>query len=465
MDLRIRGQQTPCFIPAPPLKRERVVGVEELARAMIPRYTRERIGRIWTDQNRLNKWLQIEVLACEALAESGEIPPEAAKQIGKKARFDIDRVQEIERTTKHDVVAFITCVGESLGELSRYLHLGLTSSDILDTSMALLLRESADIIIEDIDELLNAIRQRAFEHKDTVMIGRSHGIHAEPITFGLKMALWHAEMARNLHRMKRAKQIVSVGKLSGAVGTFANLSPFVEEYVCQKLGLKPAPVSTQVIQRDRYAEYFTTLAIVAASIEKFAIEIRHLQRTEVLEAEEFFSKGQKGSSAMPHKRNPILSENLTGLARLVRGNAMAAIENVALWHERDISHSSVERIIAPDSNIIVDFMLGRLTNLIKNLIVYPENMAANVKRTGGLIFSERIMLELMRRGLSREDAYGLVQRNAMRVWEQGGDFKETILKDPDIGKILTPELIEKAFDVKHHLNHVDTIFRRVFGEA
>ena len=465
MDLRIRGQQTPCFILAPPLKRERVVGVEELARAMIPRYTRERIGRIWTDQNRLNKWLEIEVLACEALAESGEIPREAAKQIGKKARFDIDRVQEIERTTKHDVVAFITCVGESLGELSRYLHLGLTSSDILDTSMALLLRESADIIIEDIDELLNAIRQRAFEHKDTVMIGRSHGIHAEPITFGLKMALWHAEMARNLHRMKRAKQIVSVGKLSGAVGTFANLSPFVEEYVCQKLGLKPAPVSTQVIQRDRYAEYFTTLAIVAASIEKFAIEIRHLQRTEVLEAEEFFSKGQKGSSAMPHKRNPILSENLTGLARLVRGNAMAAIENVALWHERDISHSSVERIIAPDSNIIVDFMLGRLTNLIKNLIVYPENMAANVKRTGGLIFSERIMLELMRRGLSREDAYGLVQRNAMRVWEQGGDFKETILKDPDIGKILTPELIEKAFDVKHHLNHVDTIFRRVFGEA
>lgn len=431
---------------------------------MIPRYTRERMGRIWTDQNRLNKWLQIELLACEALAESGEIPQEAAKQIREKARFDINRVQEIEKTTKHDVVAFITCVGESLGEFSRYLHLGLTSSDVLDTSMALLLRESADIIIEDINELLNVIRQKAFEHKETVMIGRSHGIHAEPITFGLKMALWHEEMARNLDRMKRAKDIIAVGKLSGAVGTYANLSPFVEKYVCQKLGLKPAPVSTQVIQRDRYAEYFTTLAIVAASIEKFAIEIRHLQRTEVLEAEEFFSKGQKGSSAMPHKRNPILSENLTGLARVVRGNAMAAIENVALWHERDISHSSVERIIAPDSNIIVDFILGRLTNLIKNLIVYPENMAANIKRTRGLIFSERIMLELMRKGLSREDAYGLVQRNAMRVWEQGGDFKETILKDQDIINVLTPKVIENAFDVRYHLNHVDTIFKRVFGQ-
>jgi len=430
---------------------------------MIPRYTRERMGQIWTEENRLNKWLQIELLACEAMSESGEIPREAARQIREKARFDIHRVQEIEKTTKHDVVAFITCVGESLGELSRYLHLGLTSSDVLDTSMALLLRESADIIIEDIDELLAVIRQKAYEHKETVMIGRSHGIHAEPTTFGLKMALWYEEMGRNLNRMKRAKEIISVGKLSGAVGTYGNLSPFVEEYVCEKLGLKSAPVSTQVIQRDRYAEYFTTLAIIAASIEKFAVEIRHLQRTEVLEAEEFFSRGQKGSSAMPHKRNPILSENLTGLARLVRGNAMAALENVALWHERDISHSSVERIIAPDSNIIVDFMLGRLTNLINNLIVYPENMIANMNRTRGLIFSERIMLELMRKGLSREDAYGLVQRNAMRVWQEGGNFKEIILKDPDITNILTPQLIEDAFDVRHHLNHVGTIFRRVFG--
>jgi adenylosuccinate lyase len=431
--------------------------------AMIPRYTREKMGRIWTDQNRLEKWLQIEVLACEALAELGEIPREAAQQIAERARFDIERVREIEKTAKHDVVAFITCVGESLGELSRYLHLGLTSSDVLDTSMGLLLREAADIIIADIEELLSVIRQKAFEHKDTVMIGRSHGMHAEPITFGLKMALWYEEMGRNLTRMKRAQDGISVGKLSGAVGTYANVSPFVEGYVCKKLGLKPAPVSTQVIQRDRYAEYFSMLAIIAASIEKFAIEIRHLQRTEVLEAEEFFSKGQKGSSAMPHKRNPILSENLTGLARVVRGNAVAAIENVALWHERDISHSSVERIIAPDSTILVDFMLGRLTNLIKNLIVYPETMAANLNRTGGLIFSERIMLELMRKGLSREAAYGLVQKNAMHVWEQGGDFRETVLKDPDIRDILTPQAIETAFDLKHHLNHVDTIFERVFG--
>jgi len=421
------------------------------------------MGQIWTDQNRLDKWLQIELYACEALAESGEIPREAAKQIREKARFDLARVQEIEKTTKHDVVAFITCVGEAVGELSRYLHLGLTSSDILDTSMALLLRESAQIIIEDIDELRKVIRDKAFEHKETAMIGRSHGIHAEPITFGLKMALWYAEMGRNLDRMKRAEEIISVGKISGAVGTYANISPTVETYVCEKLGLKPAPISTQVIQRDRYAEYFNTLAIIAASIEKFATEIRHLQRTEVLEAEEFFSKGQTGSSAMPHKRNPILSENLTGLARLVRANAMAALENVALWHERDISHSSVERIIAPDSNIIVDFMLGRLTRLIKNLIVYPETMAANLEKTRGLIFSERIMVELMRKGLSRDDAYSIVQKNAMQIWEQGGDFKETILKDPDIMAHLTPELIETAFDMRHHLNHVDTIFSRVFG--
>lgn len=419
--------------------------------------------QIWTDQNRMDKWLLIEVYACEALAESGEIPKEAAREIREKARFDVARVQEIELTTKHDVVAFITCVGESLGELSRHLHLGLTSSDVLDTSMALLFKESAEIIIEDIHELRKVIRERAFEHKETAMIGRSHGIHAEPITFGLKMALWYEEMGRNLDRLKRAKDTVSVGKISGAVGTYANVSPFVEAYVCEKLGLKPASISTQVIQRDRYAEYFVTLAIIAASIEKFAVEIRHLQRTEILEAEEFFSKGQKGSSAMPHKRNPILSENLTGLARLVRGNAMAALENVALWHERDISHSSVERIIAPDSNILVDFMLGRLTGLIKNLIVYPENMAANLKKTGGLIFSERIMLELMRKGLSREDAYGLVQKNAMHVWEKGGDFKKTLLQDSDIRTILTPEIIESSFDIRHHLNHVNTIFSRIFG--
>ncbi len=430
---------------------------------MIPRYTREKMGRIWTEENRLAKWMEIELLACEALAETGEIPKEAARQIREKARFDADRVKEIEKATKHDVVAFITCLGESLGELSRYLHLGLTSSDILDTSMALLLVESADILLNDIRELQDVIRQKAFVHKDTVMIGRSHGIHAEPVTFGLKMALWYEEMNRDRYRMERARENIRVGKLSGAVGTYANISPLVEKYVCDKLGLKIAPVATQVIQRDRHAEYFTTLAIIAASIEKFAVEIRHLQRTEVLEAEEFFSKGQKGSSAMPHKRNPILAENLTGLARVVRGNAVAALEDVALWHERDISHSSVERIIAPDSNILLDFMLGRLTNLIGNLIVYPENMKSNLNRTQGLIFSERVMLELMRKGLSREKAYGLVQRNALQVWEEGGDFKGSIRKDPDIQKILTPEEIEEAFDVNHHLRHVNTIFARVFG--
>jgi adenylosuccinate lyase len=421
------------------------------------------MGLIWTDQNRLTKWLDIEVLACEALAELGEIPREAARRIRKDARFDVDRVKEIEKTTKHDVVAFITCVGESVGELSRYLHLGLTSSDILDTATALLLREAADIILEDIEELRAALRKRALEHKQTVMIGRSHGIHAEPITFGLKMALWYEEMGRNLERMKNARNTISVGKLSGAVGTYGNIPPSVEQFVCEKLGLRPAPVSTQVIQRDRYAEYFTTLAILAASMEKIAVEIRHLQRTEVLEAEEFFSKGQKGSSAMPHKRNPVLSENLAGLARLVRGNAMAAMENVALWHERDISHSSVERVIAPDSTIIVDFMLGRLTHVIRNLIVYPDHMATNLARTGGLIFSERIMLELMRKGLSRDEAYGLVQRNAMRVWEQGGDFKDAILGDEDVTEILPREVIDSAFDVRHHLAHVDMIFKRVFG--
>jgi len=431
---------------------------------MIPRYTREKMAAIWTDENRLSKWLDIEVLACEALAEMGEIPREAASQIRKKARFTVDRVLEIEKTTKHDVVAFITCVGEYVGELSRYLHLGLTSSDILDTSMALLLREAADIILEDIDEFRATLRERAFEHKETIMVGRSHGIHAEPITFGLKMALWYEEMGRNRDRVRTARNTISVGKLSGAVGTYANVSPSVEQFVCERLGLRPAPISTQVIQRDRYAEYFTTLAILGASIEKIAVEIRHLQRTEVLEAEEFFSKGQKGSSAMPHKRNPVLSENLAGLARLLRGNALASLENVALWHERDISHSSVERVIAPDSTIIVDFMLGRLNNVIRNLIVYPDHMRTNLGRTGGLIFSERIMLELMRRGLSREEAYGLVQRNAMRVWEQGGDFKETILTDEDVTRVLSREVIDSAFDVKHHLAHVDTIFKRVFAE-
>jgi adenylosuccinate lyase len=432
---------------------------------MIPRYTRPEMGRIWTEENKFKKWLQIEILACEAWAEMGKIPREALKEIKEKARFDIERIEELEKVLKHDVVAFLTAVGEHVGEASRYIHFGLTSSDILDTSLALLLKEASELIIEDIRKLLSAIKEKAFKFKHTVMIGRSHGIHAEPITFGLKMALWYDEMRRNLARMQRAKEAISYGKISGAVGTFANVPPFVEEYVCLKCGLKPAPVSTQIIQRDHHAEFFTTLAIIASSIEKFALEIRHLQRTEVLEAEEFFTKGQKGSSAMPHKRNPILSENLCGLARMVRANSLAALENVPLWHERDISHSSVERVIAPDSAILMDYMLHRLTTVIDNLLVYPENMLRNLEKTKGLIFSEGLMLELTKREISREDAYAMVQRNAIKVWEEGTDFKQEVLKDPEITNALSREEIEECFDLHGHLGHVEEIFKRVFGES
>lgn len=432
---------------------------------MIPRYTRPEMGRIWTDENKFKKWLEIEVLACEAWAELGEIPSDALKKIKEKARFDIGRIEELEKVLKHDVVAFLTAVGENVGEASRYVHFGLTSSDILDTSLALLLKEASELIIEDIRKLLSVIKDKALKYKDTVMIGRSHGIHAEPITFGLKMALWFDEMHRNLKRMERAKEAISYGKISGAVGTFANVPPHVEEYVCRKCGLKPAPASTQIVQRDHHAEFFTTLAVIASSIEKFAVEIRHLQRTEVLEAEEFFTKGQKGSSAMPHKRNPILSENLCGLARMVRANSLAALENVALWHERDISHSSVERVIGPDSTILMDYMLYRLTNIIENLLVYPENMARNLEKTKGLIFSERLMLELTKRGISREDAYAMVQRNAMKVWEKGTDFKQEVLKDLDITKALSREEIEECFDLHGHLGHVNEIFKRVFENS
>jgi len=368
-------------------------------------------------ENKFRKWLQVEILACEAWARLGKIPQKALNNIKAKADFDIKRIDEIEKTVKHDVISFLTAVAEFVGPDSRYIHRGLTSSDILDTSLAILLREAADLIITDIRKLMDAIKKRAFEHKDTVMIGRSHGIHAEPITFGLKMALWYEEMRRNLARMERAREIISYGKLSGAVGTFANIPPSIEEYVCKKLGLKPAPVSTQVVQRDRHAEYFTTLAIIATSIEKIAVEIRHLQRTEVLEAEEPFTEGQKGSSAMPHKRNPVLSENLTGLARLVRGYANAAMENIPLWHERDISHSSVERVIAPDATILIDFMLARLTGLIRDLVVYPGNMKANLNKLKGLIFSQGVLLALTEKGVIRENAYQIVQRNAMKGME------------------------------------------------
>jgi len=432
---------------------------------MIPRYTRPEIGKIWTDHRKLETWLEIELLVCEALSELGEIPAEAVREIREKASFDTRRVDGIEKVTKHDVLAFLTNVGESIGPLSRYLHYGLTSSDILDTSLALLLKEASDLILQDLHRLLKVLKGKAFQYKETLMIGRSHGVHAEPITFGLKMALWYDETKRNLLRMERAKEAVSVGKISGAVGTFAHIPPFVEEFVCGRLGLKPAPISTQIVQRDHHAEFFTTLAIIASSLEKFSVELRHLQRTEVLEAEEFFSKGQKGSSAMPHKRNPISSENLSGLARLMRSYSIASLENIPLWHERDISHSSVERVIAPDATILIDYMLNRFASLIENLFVYPENMKANLEKMGGLIYSEAVLLLLTRKGLSREEAYGVVQRNAMRVWEKGEDFKTLLSQDEEIKRLLTQEELDDALDVRGHLKHVDDIFRRVFGES
>ncbi|MDI6686745.1 MAG: adenylosuccinate lyase, partial [Desulfobacterales bacterium] len=372
---------------------------------MIKRYTRKAMGDIWTDENRYQTWLNVEILACEALAKKGKIPKKSVDNIRKKAGFSIKRIEEIEAETRHDVIAFLTNVAEHVGPDSRYIHMGLTSSDILDTSMAYLLRQAGNIILKDCAILLKTIKKKAFKHKNTVMIGRSHGIHAEPITFGLKLAVWYDEMRRNKERFERAVETISFGKISGAVGTFANISPDVEAYVCKKLGLKPAPASTQIVQRDRHAEYFTSMAIMASSIEKMAVEIRHLQRTEVLEAEEFFSKGQKGSSAMPHKRNPIGSENICGLARIIRSNAMASLENIPLWHERDISHSSVERVIAPDSTILIDYILNRITKIIDNLIVYPERMEQNLNMLKGLVFSQQILLALAESGITREDSY------------------------------------------------------------
>lgn len=430
---------------------------------MIERYSRPEMAAIWTPENRYRKWLDIEVFACEAHAELGNIPRDAVERIKAKASFDVPRIDEIEKTVKHDVIAFLTSVADYIGDDSRFVHLGMTSSDVLDTSFAMLLAEASDLIISDIKRLMEVIKRRAFEHKMTPMMGRSHGIHAEPVTFGLKMALWYDEMRRNLRRMEAARETVAYGKISGAVGTFANIDPRVEVYVCEKAGLKPAPCSTQVIQRDRHAEFFSALAIIASSIEKFAVEIRHLQRTEVLEAEEFFSKGQKGSSAMPHKRNPVLSENLTGLARLIRGYAVSAMENVALWHERDISHSSVERIIGPDATVLLDFMLNRAIGLIDNLVVYPDNMMRNLNLMRGLIYSQRVLLKLATAGASREKAYTLVQRNAMKVWEEGKDFQDELCNDQDVRSYLGEDEIREAFDLGYHLKHVDTIFTRVFG--
>jgi adenylosuccinate lyase len=419
---------------------------------------------IWSPENRFRKWLEIEILACEAMAERGEIPEAAMKNIRERAGFDVARIDEIEKTTKHDVIAFLTSVTEKVGEDGRFIHRGLTSSDILDTSLALLLRDAADILIEDIDLLLAAIKRRAFEHKDTLMIGRSHGIHAEPITFGLKLAIWYAEMKRNRERMVRAKETISAGKLSGAVGTFSFIDPAIEEYVCRKLSLNPAPVSSQIVQRDRHAEYFSTLAIIASSIDKFAQEIRLLQRTEVREAEEYFSPGQKGSSAMPHKRNPVLSENLSGLSRLMRSYAVAAMEDVALWHERDISHSSVERVIGPDATILLDFMLGRFAGLIDRLVVYPDRMLANLQMTKGVIFSQMVLLKLIEKGITREAAYAIVQRNAMKSWEEGLEFRELLLQDEEVKSRLNGDDLTGVFQVGHFLKQVDMIFNRVFGE-
>jgi len=418
---------------------------------------------IWSPENRFRKWLDIEILACEALAAMGKIPAESLNNIKEKAGFDVQRIDEIEKTVKHDVIAFLTSVSERVGEDARYIHMGLTSSDVLDTSLAVLLKEASGLLIADLDELLAVLKDRAFEYKDAIMIGRSHGVHAEPITFGLKMALWYQEMRRNRVRLISAKKTISCGKIAGAVGTFSFIDPGVEEYVCMKLGLKPAPISTQIVQRDRHAEFFSTLAITASSIEKFSTEIRHLQRTEVREAEEFFSPGQKGSSAMPHKRNPVLSENLSGLARLIRSYALASMEDVALWHERDISHSSVERVIAPDATILLDFMLSRFTGLMKNLLVYPERMIANLNMTRGLVFSQMVLLKLIEKGVSREDSYAIVQRSAMKSWNEDLDFKRLLLEDEQVMSCLSGEDIENVFRLENFLGHVDFIFDRVFG--
>ena len=431
---------------------------------MISRYTRKEMGKIWEPENRFRKWLDIELLVCEALNKSGEIPSSSLKKIKQKASFDIERIDEIEREVKHDVIAFLTSVSEHVGEDARYIHMGLTSSDILDTSLSLLLKEASELIIKDIEWLLAVLKKKAFKYKKTVMIGRTHGIHAEPITFGFKMALWYEEMKRNLVRMQRARENISCGKISGAVGTFAHTSPFLEEYVCKKLGLKPDPVSTQIIQRDRHAEYFATLAIIASSLDTFAQEIRLLQRTEVREAEEFFSKGQKGSSAMPHKRNPVLSENISGLARVVRSHALTALENVPLWHERDISHSSAERVIGPDSTILVDFMLNRFTSVVEKLVIYPEQMERNLNLTNGIFFSQGIMLKLVKKGLSRENAYRVVQRSALKTWDEGKDFKKIVSKDSAVKKYLSKKEIEQSCNLKNYLKHIDEIFARVFGK-
>ncbi len=431
---------------------------------MIDRYTRPSMAKLWTEQAKFGLWLEIELLAVEAWAELGKIPRESAKKLRQKARFDVARIHDIEKTVRHDVIAFVTSVSENVGEESCYLHRGLTSSDVVDTAFAVQLCRAADLLLEDIEHLLEILKQRALEFRHTPTMGRTHGIHAEPITLGLKLALWYDEMQRHRDRLIHARGMISVGKLSGPVGIYGNIDPFVERYVCEKLGLKPSPISSQVISRDRHAEFFQTLALIGSTIEKVALEVRHLQRTEVFEAEESFGKGQKGSSAMPHKRNPVLAENLCGLARLLRAHAQAALENIPLWHERDISHSSVERVIGPDASLLLDFMLARLTDLLKNWQVYPEQMRKNLEHWGGLVFSESVLTLLTSKGIDRNEAYGRVQKHAMATVNDGENFKERLLKDREIRKIVSEGELEECFSLKHHLRYVDTIFENVFGK-
>ena len=430
---------------------------------MIPRYARPEMTALWAPESKFQIWLDIEAHACDAMAELGVVPKDAAKAVWERGKFEVDRIDAIEAEVKHDVIAFLTNVAEHVGPEARFLHQGMTSSDVLDTCLNVQLTRAADILLADLDDLLAALKKRAEEHKLTVCIGRSHGIHAEPTTFGVKLAQAYAEFDRNRTRLQNAREDIATCAISGAVGTFANIDPKVEAHVAEKLGLTSEPVSTQVIPRDRHAMFFATLGVIASSVERVATEIRHLQRTEVLEAEEYFSEGQKGSSAMPHKRNPVLTENLTGLARMVRAYALPAMENVALWHERDISHSSVERMIGPDSTITLDFALARLTGVIDKLVVYPENMQKNLDQLGGLVHSQRVLLALTQAGVSREDAYRLVQRNAMPVWRGEGQFLDLLKKDKDVSAALSDEALEGLFNLDYHLKHVDTIFERVFG--
>jgi adenylosuccinate lyase len=429
---------------------------------MISRYTRPEMGRIWSEENSFQKWLDVEILAAEGLARMGRVPKAAISRIRKKARLNVKRIRAIEAEVKHETIAFLSAVAETIGDDARHLHVGMTSSDVMDTALAIQFKEASALLEQDIKDLLTVLRRQARKYKWTVMIGRTHGVHAEPITFGLKLAIWYQEMERHLSRFRQAVGDICVGKISGAVGTFAQIPPQVEAYVCRKSGLKPAPVSNQIVQRDRHAYYFSTLALIASSLEKFAVEIRHLQRTEVQEAEEPFTQGQKGSSAMPHKRNPILSENVSGLARLMRSYAHAAMENIPLWHERDISHSSVERVIAPDATIALDFMLRRMNYVLANLCVYPENMARNLAQTGGAVFSEKVLLALVDKGVARDVAYRMVQPHALRVGKEGGDLKRELLADAEIRRYLSAQEIDDLWDVKHHLANIDVIFRRVF---